>query len=191
MLRRQLPGELAVDAEAEFWGYLFQSGALARANRSLRFRAYLAGIVLNYARSWLRSRRRGQASPELFEQVCASAATDPPQEDIWLWARQTVVLALDAMTTKFPIQVDVLRWFYGLPTGDREEPALPVPEIASKLGKSHAAIQQDLSRGRVRLRQHIEDELREQVGSAADWQDELRVVLGVIDQKQPGLLPPR
>ncbi|MBL8752954.1 MAG: sigma-70 family RNA polymerase sigma factor [Planctomycetes bacterium] len=192
MLRRHLPARFADEAEKEFWGYLFQSRALVRANPGLRFRAFLAGIVLNYARAWLRSQRRGVEFERLSD-LPQSAVVVPAQapDELWLWSRQTLVLALETMTAKFATQAVVLQWFYGLPTRDGDSSALSVAEIARRLGKSHAAIQQDLSRGRVRLRQCIEAELREQVGSEVDLQDEMRVVFGVIDRQQPGLLPDR
>lgn len=57
----QTPAD-AAPAEDEFWGYVYLSGAIHRADRERRFRAFLSGTVRNFARAWLR-KRQGDATP--------------------------------------------------------------------------------------------------------------------------------
>ncbi|MBL8734027.1 MAG: sigma-70 family RNA polymerase sigma factor [Planctomycetes bacterium] len=188
MLRRRLPAAAAAHAESEFWGYLYVSRAVANADRERRFRPYLAGVVRNFARAWW---RRHAAAGQAAESapVLASAGIDWEQEELRAWARHTLMLALEAMATDFPTQATVLRWFYGLPDQDGAGSALPVGEIAARLGKSIAAIHQDLTRGRLRLRSCLEAELREQSGTVADWRAEILLIVQSLASDRPGLIP--
>lgn len=189
MLQRRLPRALANDAEAEFWGYLFASRALGRADRTRRFRAYLAGIVTNFARAFQRRQRPGGQHEGGIEQLAASADHDFEQVELRAWARHTLMLALATMEAEFPAQVATLRWFYGLPDAGGAGAPITVTEIAARTGKKIATVHQDLTRGRQRLRHCIERDLRETVGNADEWRDELRLVCGAIESERPGLLP--
>ena len=192
MLRRRLPTRFAPQAEADFWGYLYASGALQRADRGRRFRPYLAGVVGNFAKSWLRKHDQGTANNGQLGQIEASANLANEQVELRAWARHTVQLALNAMAEHYPIHADVIRWFYGL--GDAEHPEqapASVLEISARIGKKVAAVHQDLTRGRMRLRSFLEQELRDQSGTEADWRAELQLILAAVDEDRPGLIPPR
>jgi RNA polymerase sigma factor (sigma-70 family) len=189
MLGRRVPSQLAAQAEAEFWGYLFVSRAVTRAERERRFRPYLAGVVRNFARSWLRRHVGSATSDGQLEQIAASASHEFEQEELRAWARRTVTLALDSMAKKYPTQTAVLRLFYGLSDGEGQQVPVAVAEIAARLDKSIAAIHQDLTRGRLRLRECIEGDLRDQSGSAEDWRAEMQLIFGALDTDRPGLIP--
>lgn len=189
MLGRRVPSRMAAQAEAEFWGYLFVSRAVTRAERARRFRPYLAGGVRNFARSWLRRHAGAATADGQIDQIAASASHEFEQDELRAWARRTVTLALDSMTKKYPTQATVLRLFYGLADGDPPQGPVAVAEIAAQLDKSIAAIHQDLTRGRLRLRECIQADLRDQSGSAEEWRAEMQVIFGVLDTERPGLIP--
>jgi RNA polymerase sigma factor (sigma-70 family) len=189
MLRRRLPPGLAAEAEPEFWGYLFVSRAIARAERHRRFRPYLGGVVRNFSLAWRRQHERVQGWDARIDEVESSGERSLEQEELRAWARHTLRLALDAMAHSNPEQGKVLQWFYGLPAAEGDTAAIAVHEIAQRLGKSPAAIHQHLTRGRHRLRQCVENELREQVGSEADWRAEMALVFGSLATERPGLIP--
>lgn len=188
MLRRRLPAALAPHAEAEFWGYLYVSRAVANADRDRRFRPYLAGVVRNFARAWQRRHADSGVASESMP-TAASVGAEFEQVEIRAWAQHTLRLALDAMSKEFPMQVAVLRSFYGLPDENGEQRPMPVADIAARFDKSIAAIHQDLTRGRLRLRACLEAELREQSGSVADWRAEIDLIVGSLAHDRPGLIP--
>lgn len=189
MLRRRVPMRLVAHAESEFWGYLYVSRAVTRAESDRRFRPYLAGVVRNFARSWLRRHDEPSMPEDVLELIPASGNRDLEQEELRAWARHTVMLGLDSMTATYPTQANVLRWFYGLPDASGPQTPVPVTEIAARIGKNIAAVHQDLTRGRLRLRNCIEQELRDQSGSAAEWQAEMQLIFGALAAERPGLIP--
>ena len=190
LARRIRPRARAEQAAEEIWSYLFTSSMIENADRDRRFRTYLAGTVRHFALGWLRQHPHGEDedAPE-----GAAAEADPAlqleDQDSRLWTRQVIQLALDELGQRYGEQAQVLRWFYGLPSSMEEEPAEPrsASWIAAELGLKANAVHQIVFRGRKRLRSCIENELRETVRNADDLDDELRLVLGVIEQENPGL----
>lgn len=80
----------AVTAGDEFWGYLFQSGALQRASRPMHFRGFLMSTVRNYALHWMRRNPKPQT-------VAADGGSEDTglllleEEEVALWARQILL----------------------------------------------------------------------------------------------------
>lgn len=184
------PEERARQATEEIWSYLFTSSIFANADRGRRFRTYLAGTIRNFALDWLR-RNPLAGDPTAAVEVAdfADPSTQFEEQDMRLWKQQVVQLALTALAHRHPEQVDVLRWFYGLPASIDAEPGAPRPAswIAARLGIQANAVHQIVFRGRKRLRSCIENELRETVRDQADLDDEMRLIYAVIEAENPGL----
>ena len=106
------PRERAARAAEEFWSYVFSSAMLENAERSRRFRTYLAGTVRNYARDWLRRNAPADAPPPEDLAVVEDPAAAVEAEDLRLWKRQVVQLALEELRRRSAEQADALRWFY-------------------------------------------------------------------------------
>lgn len=190
-LRRLIrPGHRAEQAADEIWSYLFTSAVLDNADRERRFRSYLAGTVRNFALTWLRQNLT-PTDATAAEPVAdgADPAVTSEQQDMQQWTRQVVQLALAELARRHAEQVQVLRWFYGLPEAAAAESSEPrsVSWIAEQLGLKANAVHQIVFRGRKRLRTCIENELRETVRDEADLGDELRLIYAVIAQESPGL----
>src|SRR6185436_15697914 len=95
----------AAEASEEFWGYLFQSGAVARLQRQSRFRAFLVGTLRNYAHDWVRRNPRlpqGDADEALPDPSTAW----PEDEEVALWARQLLHLAFERLGREQPRQAE-------------------------------------------------------------------------------------
>lgn len=172
-------------AEDEFWGYVFLSDAIRRADRGRRFRPYLAGIVHNFALSWLR--RQPSSDQPTASGVPAPTVPGASQQELALWARNVLAIALAALARETPAAAAALRGFYGL--GEDGEGRTPgaVTELAAALQTSVANVYQLLSRGRRRLRALVEDELLAGCADAAELGDELRLLLASLREQTPGL----
>ena len=187
------PRELADQALDEIWSYLFTSSILDNADRDRRFRTYLAGTVRNFAMDWRRRRARASTSQPVDE-PCDAA--DPSRlceaQDMQLWTRQVVQLALAEVERSSPDQANALRWFYGLPDAVDGDAAAPrsASWIASQLGIRTNAAHQLVFRARNGLRRCIERELRETVRNVEDLVEERQRVYTVIAADSPGLGPP-
>jgi RNA polymerase sigma factor (sigma-70 family) len=191
VLQRTLRAPDRTDAALdEVWSHLFTSEVIENADRGRRFRSYLAGTVRHFALGWL---RRHPAVDEAEPDDAPAAHGDPAEqleaEELRLWKRQVVQLALDQLANRHEQQVQVLRLFYGLPAGVDTAPGEPrsAAWIATHLGIQANAVHQLVFRGRKRLRSCIENELRETVGDAEALADELRLVYEVIERENPGL----
>jgi len=184
------PRDRAEQAAEEIWSYLFTAAVFENADRERRFRTYLAGVVRNFAYGWLRSHPQGEPD----EAADAAAPDEDPalrleQEELRLWKRQVVLLALGELALRSEHQALALRWFYGLPESMEEEGREPraASWIARELGLQANAVHQLIFRGRRRLRSCIENELRETVQDAATLNEELRGIDVILGEENPGL----
>ena len=177
-------------AEAEIWSYLYTSEVFERADRSRRFRSFLAGVIRNFGRDWRRRNHHQQGDDDSEQELEAEAKLDLPEdEEMRLFARQVLQLALSELERKHPDNAIALRCFYGIPVdadGDFVE-AIPASGIAKRLGIATNAVHQILHRGRKRLREHIERELRETVALGSELDEELALMLEAMGRDAPGL----
>jgi RNA polymerase sigma factor (sigma-70 family) len=190
VLRRRIwSPERAVSASEEFWDYLFQSGAIERMQRPMRFRAFLTNTLHNYAHDWMR--RNPKVGPEGHDGLPAGAQPPMPEdEEIALWVRQLLHLALQRLDREQPRWGGMLRSFYGVPEAVDEEPVAPrrASEIADELGCTANALHQLLFRARKRLRDCVVEEVRETVSNRCDLESELEVLLAALGRTTPGIL---
>jgi DNA-directed RNA polymerase specialized sigma24 family protein len=178
----------AAQASEEFWGYLFQSGAVARLERQPRFRAFLVGTLRNYAHDWMR--RNPRPSHDAAETLPDPGTTWPEDEEIAMWAHQVLHLALQRLDREHPRDVEMLRSFYGLPSsaGGAPVPRRRATDLAAALGCKANALHQLLFRARVRLRDSVVEEVRHTVSTLNDLKSELNVLLEALGRARPGLV---
>jgi DNA-directed RNA polymerase specialized sigma24 family protein len=179
--------ELAEPAADEFWGYVWMSGALQRADRDRRFRAFLSGIVRNFARSWSRDRKVNLAADAALDGLRAP----DDHTELEHWVGNVVVNAVTLLRAENPKTADALCRFYGLtdsggPDGSRGPMA--AGEVARAVGNTAQGVYMLLFRGRKRMRELIEAELREGCRDDEAYRSELQTLLGVTSSKLPGLL---
>ena len=170
-------------AETEFWGYVYLSDALRRADRGRRFRPYLSGIVQNFARAWLR--RHETKHQDMAGSLAAAPTAGAAEAELAAWARNVLDLALAALADEAPSAAAALRGFYGLDAGDGA--CADASALAQQLGLSTANVYQLLSRGRRHLRALVEAELRVGCQDAADLVEEIAVFLRSMASAHPGL----
>lgn len=184
VLAQRLPSSRTIHAaEEEFWGYLFLSEAVRRADGARSFRPYLAGIVRNFARDWLRREQNGTSTTVDPEEV--AEAITPDSLEAKSWVANVLALSLDALRAENERAADAITAFYGL--GQSHDP-VPVRAIAARLQCSVQAVYMVLHRGRLRLRELVEAELREGCSDREAVADELRLVVGVEARRHPGLI---
>lgn len=181
-------GRLAV-AEQELWSYLFTSEVFRRADRGQRFRSYLAGTIRNYGRQWLRQDRQAASDePEAPEPSVSDPL--PEAEELRLWARHVLWLALTELERRAARSARAVRLFYGL---DDDEDGIafvapqPVSAIARTLDLQPNAVHQALHRGRAQLRALIEAELHQTLRESDTLDDEIGALRAVLGQA-PGLV---
>lgn len=177
---RAVLGARAPDVEIEgFWTYLFESQAMARAQRGRSFRKYLRGIARNYALQRLESRHVGlpidTALLPTFESTFSQAEESA-------WAKRIVELALERVESDHAEHGTILREFYGIATAQKS-----AAQIAADSGKNANTLHQALYRARLRFRAALESEVRETVSDASNLQAEVLAVLATLDQRHPGL----
>ncbi len=172
-------------AEDEFWGYIYLSGAINRADRERRFRAFLSGTVRNFARAWLR-KRHGDEIPT--EPLTDTLKEQDAEFELGLWADTLITIGLDALEQENPRTAQAMVAFYGLPRGGNTRGPRSASEVSELVGCSAQAVYMLLMRGRERLRQLIEQELQQGCGDADSVRDELQAVLLSAQQRHPGLV---
>ncbi|HEX6810776.1 MAG TPA: sigma-70 family RNA polymerase sigma factor [Planctomycetota bacterium] len=181
--------ERSATASEEFWGYLFQSGALARLQRPMRFRAFLVGTLRNYAYDWTRRNPPLQQEGQHDHRADPSTLL-PEDEEVALWGRQILHLAMQRLERDQPRWAWVLRSFYGLPLTVGSEPGSlrHATQLAAELQCSTNALHQLLFRARQRLRSCVVEEVRQTVSSQRDLDSELEVLLAALGGAAPGLV---
>lgn len=180
--------ERAAAAAEEFWGYLFESRAVERLNRTQRFRAFLSGVLHNYAADW--RRRNRSAVPASGVAAVPDQGSLPEDDELALFAQQVLHLSLSRLARLQPLFAESLRRFYGLAsTADGQKvPRQRATEIAAQLGLAPNALHQTLVRARKQLRVCLADELRNTVKTSEDLADEVALMLGALDRATPGIL---
>ncbi len=183
VLRRQ---DLVDHAEQEFWGYLFLSRTIERADRQRRFRALLFGTVRNFARAWSRK----QGLPQLDEATLQSlAAADSGQGEAMIrWVESVIRNALQTLDAEHQQMARCMRLFYGLATDPQESRPLAASEAARELATTTQAVYMMLFRGRQRLRALVEEELRECCVDEESYREELQLLLRLTASRLPGLV---
>lgn len=187
-LRVMLKQPLRVaEAEEQFWGYIYLSKAIPRADQKRRFRTYLAGILRNFALAYGRSQTRSKPLQATAHEPPADAAL--VQAELAVWADTVVDLALRDLHAEQPRAAAAIRDFYGFAPGQLE-PATPLPTsvIAARLQCTNAAVYQLLARGRARLRELIENELRQGCSEPEGAEEELRLLQQSFGQRRPGMI---
>ncbi|MEZ6037054.1 MAG: sigma factor [Planctomycetota bacterium] len=175
----------ATAAEDEFWGYVWLSGALTRADRDRRFRAFLSGIVRNFARSF--ARKRGLPIADELT-IDATPARPETTSELQLWVDNVIANAIAALRNESTATATALASFYGIDGGLRAGQSMSASEVADAIGNSTQGVYMLLFRGRKRLRTLIEDELREGCQDQAAFGEELQALLGLAASRLPGLL---
>ena len=186
-LRRHLRGHGDADeACAEFFAYLLESHALPRFDAgSGRFRAYLQGILRNYALGWLRQ-RRSKSSDIDIQSVEASFE----EEMLWVeqeeseWAGAVLGAALARMRRDAPRGADMLLRAYGIPPFEE----VPRAQLAEDLGIKTSALNVALLEARRKLGGFLISELRDQVSSRTDFERERELMVARLLSQRPSLL---
>lgn len=173
----------------EFWGYVFTSDLLRRADRQRRFRPYLVGTLRNFARSWLRQQHAGGASLDDVPPASEPATTDAECAAMRAFAHNVVQNALTDLAREHAESAQTLTWFYGLGTiADGADQPVSAGVIAERQGKQVNAVHVALLRARQRLVRLVEAELRQTVASDDDLAGEIDAVFAAIAAERPGLL---
>lgn len=176
-------------AEEEFWGYIFLSGAVQRADTGRRFRPYLSGIVNHFAQAWLR--KHATKDHETVSRLAAAPSSPEAQlQELAQWSANVLALALAALAAESPAAALAVRSFYGMSARPSDDPPMPqtAASVATLLGCTLANAYQLLSRGRRRLRSLVEAELMRGCASPADLDEELQQFLLHVGERHPGLL---
>ncbi len=174
-------------AEEEFWGYVYLSDAIPRADRARRFRTYLAGILRNFARTFDR-RDLAQSGKPLAADLEPPADAAVLAADMAVWTDTIVQLALKDLGAESPRVALAIQRFYGLAAPGEAAPPVQISALCAELQCTPGAVYQLLSRGRQRLRQLIEAELLQGCTDDRDLHDELELLLHNLGQRHPGVV---
>lgn len=171
--------------EADFWGYAFLSDAIRRADAERRFRPFLAGIVRNYARGQARDRGLSTAADESIDRLAGRETT---AADLLAWTHNVVAISLRTLVDEHELAGIAIARFYGLCLdGEATEPQR-ASVIAEQLGASRQAVYMLLHRGRKRLRELVEAEIRAGCADEEAFREELQQLLQVAAKALPGSL---
>lgn len=178
----------SAEAIDHFWGYLFENDLLGRVGRQMRFRAFLVSTLRNYAHDWMRRNPRVAAVPE--DHRVDQGAFLSEDEEVALWARQLLNLAMQRLDTEQPTWASLVRSFYGLPRTPEAELVAPrrVTEVAAEMGCQANALHQVMYRARQRLRELLVMEVRQTVSGLRDLDSELEVLLSALGRVAPGVI---
>jgi RNA polymerase sigma factor (sigma-70 family) len=176
LARWGLSPEDAEDVSQEVFLRLFSGELLLEADRTKgRFRSYLLGITSNVVRERHRRKnalkRGGGAAHVSLEEL----PQDPAAPSGWAefeacWISHLVTRALEEVGKENPRQHELLAL---ASSGDLSPKAM-----AERLGRNPGEVRVDLHRARKRLAKHIRAEVARYCSSEAEYQDELRAILG-------------
>lgn len=174
-------------AEDDFWGYVYISRSVERADRDRRFRSYLSGVVRNFVKTWLRTHGPVDNSDTTARE---SIAADEFDAELRLWADNLLEIAMRELTAEHPRYATILSLFYGLSTDGTPRSPLPASKVAEHLACTPEAVYMTLVRARERLRVLIERELRQGCDDEASLHEELSALLSAMAKGHPGLVNP-
>ena len=170
----------AEDVSQEVFLRVFDGNLLLEADRTKgRFRNYLLGITTNVLRERRRSRgalKRGGGADHVSLQELAQdpAAESSAAEFEVCWIHDLVTRALAEVAKEHPRQHELLVL---ASTGD-----LSPKDMAERLGRNPGQVRVDLHRARKRLAKHIRVEVAHYCSTEAEYQDELRSILGHVGE---------
>ena len=178
--------ELVDAAEEDFWGYLYLSGTLNRADRARRFRALLFGTTRNFARAWSRKRGLGQIDENALRSL--EAVDDAGGAATVAWVDSVIHHGLRALAQEHALTARCISLFYGI--GSHADPRGPrsASDVAAAIDNTTQAVYMMLFRGRQRMRQLVTDEVREGCGDEDALREELQLLLRVAASRLPGLV---
>jgi len=201
MMRNRAKG---LRAEEEFWAYFFQARIHEKANRDMRFRGYLAGVLRRYAMEWSRKDFHAQSSDEdATSPEPAYLAVLPEDEEMRIFAMNVVHIVLrrfangtdldgKAAGAGSPATVALLRAYFGIPDepGEPAKPRLQISEVkrALRLEEPNNNITNRIARAKPRLRALATEEIRQTVPDGSDFETELNLIFEAIHKVVPGLL---
>ncbi len=174
-------------AEDDFWGYVYLSRSVERADRERRFRSYLSGVVRNFIKSWLRTH-----GPVDNSDTTARGTVAPPEFDaeLRLWADNLLEIGMRELAAEHPRYASVLALFYGLSIDGGSNAPMPASKVAEKLTCTTEAVYMMLVRARERLRVLIERELRRSTSDESSLREELVTLLNAMAEGHPGIVIP-
>lgn len=175
----------ASEACDEFFAYLLESGSLPRYDSSTgRFRAFLQGVLRNYALSWRRQRRDlRERDVESLPEPSFEEESRWVEEEEAEWAGAVLRAALHRLLGENRPRADMLMRAYGI----APYPEMSRPELAKELGKQVGALNVALLEARRQLGRYIVDELVQQVGSRQDFERERDAILARLLAQSPTL----
>ncbi len=172
LLRRRLGASSGDDATDQFWGHLVEKEILQKADRSKRFRTFLNGVIRYYVLEW----RRSVGSVDRLQDD--PVAIDDSVEDLeaHVWAATLVANALKFLRNDDARSHSILTAFYGLGTEEKRDASA----IAREHGMKPNAVHQAIRRAKVGFAGILDREIRETVCTAADFDDEKRILLNAL-----------
>lgn len=173
--------------EDDFWGYVYISRSVERADRDRRFRSYLSGVVRNFVKSWMRTQGPVDTSDTTARE---SVARDDFDTELRLWADNLLDIAMRELAAEHPRYAKILGLFYGLSTDGKAASPMPAAKVAEVLSCSSEAVYMTLVRARDQLRVLIERELRQGCDDEASLREELSTLLSAMAKGHPGLVNP-
>ncbi len=190
VLSAVLPTGSDVDAaESEFWGYLFLSRVVDRADRARRFRGLLFGTLRNFARRWRDSRGMDPMPNEALDALADDESATASATRFW--AHNVLRNGLNRLRGESPGSAEALERFYGIGAQDwagATSKPVSAAEVADQMSLPRTGIYMHLHRSRARLRMILESELREGCADEESFRDELRLLLRIAATRVPGLM---
>lgn len=182
------PGDDAGDLTQDFFVWLLEGDVLARfVPERGSFRAYLKGLLRNYARNAVRAARRekrgGGARPVPLDDL-----PQDPADPRWVeaerafdraWVEEVTARALERVRASLEGGKHAVRWalFQAYDLADRD--ARPsYAELAARHGLKEKDVSNHLQAARERLRREARLELGDTVASPEDLEDEWRALVG-------------
>jgi RNA polymerase sigma factor (sigma-70 family) len=184
--------EDAQDLTQEFFARFLEKNSVSHADRQRgRFRSFLLTSMQNFlAHEWESARaqkRGGGRRPVVWDEEAAEQRYEldnalhltPDKVYEQRWALTLFQQALSQLRKEFTgekaSQFDELKQFLTNPAGDGDYAA-----VASRLGMTPGAVSVAVHRVRQRYRQLVREEIAHTVPTAADIDDELRYLIGLM-----------
>lgn len=174
-------------AEDDFWGYVYISRSVERADRDRKFRNFLSGVVRNFVKSWVRTHGPTDNSDTAARETMAPESFD---DELRLWAENLLQIAMRELSAEHPRYATTLSLFYGLSSDGSPCAPMPASKVAEQLSCSPESVYMTLVRARERLRSLIERELRRGCEDEASLLEERNAMIRAMAKGHPGLVNP-
>jgi len=170
---------------SDFFAYLYSQKLLDRAEPTMgRFRCFMQGVIKRYVKQASRSQKSGTIEISEVDSSLSAESKDAENREEGEWAMTVLQNATRTLVSVCPRDGELLLRAFGIAPHE----LTPRHVLCKETGLTKNALNVAIHRARDRLRILIVHEIRDMVGSEADFQVEAKAIGQRLMDAKPSLL---